>query len=212
MFFLGLHIFRVKSIPYMTSENIRFYILPGFDTLSVTYNIYVTHKETWETVGIQRSILSRTELAETVSETLAMAITKETILQYIHPSPKSSEVKTPDDVSSDTSMSIPSYSETVLYSMDGNNAINSFFILRLEMTRALYVRFFCSPYYSKPSIQKLIEYALVMGVLSIRVESSMDTVDVYEALGFVPDLNHYSDIQRNILKKHKKVAMVRTIG
>jgi hypothetical protein len=194
----------------MASENIRFYILPGFDTLSVTYK---DKFHEWEKIGIQRSGLSRTDLAEILYKTLA--VRKETILPHIHPSPKSSEVKTSDVVSSDTSMSfldIPSYSETVIYSMDGNNAINSFFILRLEMTRALYVRFFCSPYYSKPSIQKVIEYARIMGATSIRVESPIGAMDVYEALGFVPDLNHYSDIQLTILRKNKKVAMIRTIG
>jgi hypothetical protein len=213
----------------MISENIQFYILPGFDTLSTPYKQRFNE---WEKIGLQHSLLSRTELAETINkfytetgqnneglyEFCKKNISKDYILRHINPEPKSQDAlsisSTESNESNNPFLEMPSYSETVIYAMDETDGkILSFLIVSLEITLNLRLLLICSPHhYGAPSIKKLFEYATVMGATSIRLDSLAGTVGFYETLGFMPDTIHYSDLQlQNLKKRSKSFPMMYTI-
>jgi len=210
----------------MISENIGFYILPGFDTLST---LYKQRFNEWEKIGIQHSLLSRTELAETINkfytetgqnneglyEFCKKNISKDYILRHINPEPKSQDaLSTESNESNNSFLEMPSYSETVIYAMDEcEQKILSFLIVSLEITMSLRLLLICSPHhYGSPSIKKLFEYATVMGARSIRLDSLAETIGFYETLGFVPDSIHYSDLQlQNLKKRSKSFPMLYTL-
>jgi len=87
---------------FTPSNNITFYILPGFDTLAIQYK---NKKNVWESIGLKRSAHSRSDLAETINKQYSEnsqnsdglltfckeKVNKDYILRFINPEPKYSE-------------------------------------------------------------------------------------------------------------------------
>jgi len=212
---------------FTPSNNITFYILPGFDTLAIQYK---NKKNVWESIGLKRSAHSRSDLAETINKQYSEnsqnsdglltfckeKVNKDYILRFINPEPKYSETNSLssfESSDSDSDIDITPNSETIIYAYDEtNHKILSFMIIELESNLSLHLILVCSPHkYGSQSIHKLFEYATVMGATTIKLESLANLSSFYGNMGFVKDTVNYSDIQIKSFHKRGVENMIRLV-